>query len=58
MLQRLFLIGPLLFAALFLWPLLVQSLARLGVQGAAVTAACGVAAIAAGLVAQVRGRWL
>ena len=50
--------GPLIFAALFLWPLVAQSLAELGVDMATATWIGAVLALPLGVAAQWRGRWV
>ena len=55
-LEALFHVGPLLFAAGFLWPLFAQVLIRLDVADPYLAAAP--VALVLGGVAQVRGQWL
>ena len=56
--EAVFKVGPLLFAALFLFPLFVQIAARLGWDGAAATLASAGLAALLGVQAQWRGRWV
>ncbi|MEL7480319.1 MAG: hypothetical protein AAGJ29_02045 [Pseudomonadota bacterium] len=60
-LRALFAIGPLIFAAGFLWPLLAQLLIESGWSmpaGISPLVTAGITAALLGIIAQVRGSWL